>query len=698
MRTVIPHAIGLALTLFCGNAIAASLNWPSAACSGTLQACINAAAAGDEIQIVTQATIIEDLIINKSVRLFARGTAARFGVGNNITVNAFNNSDAITLENLWLTGTIRGSFGSGNTAHTQSITLNALRIETPAANGQSVLITRLLGATSSGTVTISRSTISSQAAALAAIEVGSSTSAGNVLVNVFNNQVTSVFDGIYISLGAGRTNILSNRIGRALQPSVTATPMFGILVEGRGDTSATPIVQIARNVSFNYAIGAKSIAITAPLDTRILNNTFARNTTRGIELQRATATPPTHIGRVANNLVTSASCGLSFGGSTPAVTATADYNFYQAPTSTCLGASAGLNDRTGNPQFFGGFDFRTRATSPNVDVGNNADQPAFLGPTPDFDSRNGRVNGTVDMGAHEFSIDTSFEHVSTAANTLGNISEINLPPFLLFASDVLQLGQFGRDIDTTPVLPSNLSAHLGLWFNPTASVNVWNVFNQNSAEALAAQRRFFVLVNENSNSNLLHESSAANTLFNVTTLDHPALNGQSTAIPIVTQRWDPDGDGDGTYNNSAIGIWYDTSVSPARWKVFNQAPSAGVAPNLAIGTAFNVMIPNLFALGAHAFRTDPLAVPVTVLNLDNPLLNNTACAHAYVTASYNPNNIYVPANLILSYNRASNGRGNWAIERGDGLPIPAGAAFHVYVDPQRSRRCVEEFLFNDGFE
>ncbi len=687
MRTAIP----VALVIFCSNAVAASLNWPSVACSGTLQACINTAAAGDEIQILTQGTISEDLIINKSMRVFARGTAARFGNGNNIVVNALNDTDAITLENLWLTGTIRGTFGSGNTAHTQSIELNALRIDTPAASGQSVSITRLNGATSSGTVTISRSTISNQAAALPAVEIASNTSAGTVLINVFNNQVTSVFDGIYISLGAGRTNILSNRIGRATQAIATGVPMFGIFVEGRGDTSATSIVQIARNVSFNYAIGVKSIAISAPLDTRVLNNTFARNASRGIELQRGSTSPPTHIGRVANNLVTSLSCGLSFGGGA-SVTATADYNFYQAATPTCLGASSGANDRTGNPQFIGGSNFRTRPTSPNVDAGNNADQPVFLGPTPDFDSRNGRVNGTVDMGAHEFSIDASFEHVSTAANSSSNLSAINSSPFTLFASDVLQLGQFGRDIDSTPILPSNRSSHLGLWFN--VGSNAWNVFNQNNAESLALQRRYFVLVNESSNSNLVHTNSAANTSFNVTTLDHPALNGQSSAIPIVTQRWDPEGDGSGIYNNGAIGVWYDTTVSPARWKVFNQTPTQ----NLPLGAAFDVMIPSFFALGAHAFRTDPLSVPVTVLNLDNPLLNNIACAHPYVTASYNPNSIYVPANLVLSYNPTLDGRGNWAIERGDGLPIPSGATFHVYVDPQQSRRCMEEFFLNDGFE
>ena len=93
----------------------------------------------------------------------------------------------------------------------------------------------------------------------------------------------------------------------------------------------------------------------------------------------------------------------------------------------------------------------------------------------------------------------------------------------------------------------------------------------------------------------------------------------------------------------------------------------------------------------------PLAVPVFVLNISHPLLNNTRCAQPYVTSAYNPNNVYVPSNVVLSYNSNPDDRGNWAIERGDGLQIPAGAAFHVYIDPQQSRRCNTELL-SDGFE
>src|SRR5262245_34470270 len=50
-------------------AFAATLTYPSAPCSTTLQACIAAAAAGDVVQVATNVPIGEDLLIDKSLTL-----------------------------------------------------------------------------------------------------------------------------------------------------------------------------------------------------------------------------------------------------------------------------------------------------------------------------------------------------------------------------------------------------------------------------------------------------------------------------------------------------------------------------------------------------------------------------------------------------------------------------------------------------
>jgi hypothetical protein len=79
----------------------------------------------------------------------------------------------------------------------------------------------------------------------------------------------------------------------------------------------------------------------------------------------------------------------------------------------------------------------------------------------------------------------------------------------------------------------------------------------------------------------IHRATAANTLGNVTTIDHPHSNGQPNAILIVTPNYNPGGVG-GTYNNSPIGVYY----SAGKWTIFNQTTTTSIS----IGAAFNVMV------------------------------------------------------------------------------------------------------------
>ncbi len=672
-------------------------DWPSTSCAGTLQACINAAASGDEIGIRTEATINEDLSINRSLKLSATGSAALFGAGRTISLEATTDGVEITLENLIVNGPISGTVGSNIAGQTQRINFNSVQVR--ALTAGAINIASAGTAASSYTINIRQSTLESQAPSRPAVQVLASF--GVPLINITQSEISSQYDGISLDIGTGRANVIGNRIGR-IQSANSLNTSIGISVTGfSSSTAVAPVLQANRNVIFNYGTGILPQTITAGLDVRILNNTIVNSALYAIELSRRSGGGPLLplTGRIANNLISRTVCGLSY--RDEGATATADYNFYHAlGSNTCAGAPTGANDRTGTPRFVGGFDFRTLPGSPNHNVGNNADQPVVpiifvTVPATDFDNRNGRVNGTVDIGAFEFSGERSQAHTSAPGNITLNQTALLNPIEPLFESDLLQLGQFGRDIDRTPSLPSNLAGHLGMWYRPD---NVWSIFEQDNVQSFASGRKFFVLLNLTSNENLLHTASSTNSAFNTTTLDHPQLNDQPGAIPIVTQHYQPPSVGP-AYNNTSVGVWYDDSTSPGRWKVFNQRPVIGGAPGMPSNASFNVLIPNaLFANGAHAFRVSPLAVPVSVRFLDNPYLNNNACAHPYVTATYNPNSVYVPANLVLSYNPASSGRGAWAIERGDGQQIPAGASFHVYVDPQQSRRCQEPWMQRDGFE
>ena len=101
----------------------------------------------------------------------------------------------------------------------------------------------------------------------------------------------------------------------------------------------------------------------------------------------------------------------------------------------------------------------------------------------------------------------------------------------------------------------------------------------------------------------------------------------------------------------------------------------------------------------YAFRA---TATITYRNipLDHPWLNETPCALPQATASYNPNSVYVASSVLLSLGSGGvNGdQSAWALVRGDGFDIPAGASYHVLVDPQQSRRCTEDLLFVSDIE
>ena len=650
-----------------------AVDWPSAACASTLQACIDGTSAG-QVQIVTDAAIAENIEIRRGIMLYKFGTPARFAPGRSISIFAQGGgSQEFTLSNLWVFGRIYVLLG-GPTG-TMDVVLDGLRVENDLDGA--VSIQRNINPTSSAdSVRLNASTFITGASS-PAISVSGASSTTSFKVNVTSNNIVARNSGIQITMGAGVATLAGNQISQ-IPPSDAGGSGISIDIANSGGTSA-----IARNVIVDFPLGV----VNHSADAQIVNNTMVRAREAAIFLQSASR------GRVANNLISNGRCGISKFSSGAVSLATTDYNFFHALTNNhCDGSAAGINDRVGTPLFTSANDFRVlNAGSPNVNAGNDADQPGapFL-VLPDFDQRNGRVGGRVDIGAFEYSTDRSFEHFSAATNVFFNETSIT-PPVPLLGTDVLQLSQFGRDIESGNLLFPNASAHLALRWNLTN----WRIANESTAGTISPQRRFFVLSNANSSDiKLVHIASMANVVQNYTILSDPNLNGRLGALPIVTQRLSPFG-GNGIYNNSAIGIFYDESIS--RWVIFNQKPTGSAAPAMPIGAAFNVTIPVGNFGNVFAFRTRGSAAAAAAATISHPFLNSISCAHPYVTLFNAPTLVNVPANIVVSYRSAGDGRGNWIAERGDGLPIPAGAGFHVYIDVQQSRRCNSELLV-DGFE
>lgn len=682
------------LGLFPSTADAAVRLWPSPTCSTTLQACIDGSVSGDELIIETSLPINENLSISRTIDLHSVGYSATLGSGRNLSVNAATDGVAIKVRNLRLSGAVVVNIGSNNAAHTQSVELRSLLVQPLAGTANPVRFIVNAGTQSTYTATLAQSRVFEMA------DPGSPTSvavrfehiitSGHPALNLLDNQIMSWHDGVHFSVYAPDGSALArgNRIGRYRRPHTATPDTIGLQMLSGVAVAPAARMRAQRNQIFHFGTGLRLWA-QGELDAGVVNNTIAWIRNDGIRVERSGAA--TLSGRVANNILTGIeSCALFYSG---APTATADYNLYNANAlNQCGSAVAGANDRSGPPRFVGAYDFRLQDGSAARDVGSNADQPQVpivlvLVPIPDYDQRAGRVGATVDIGAHEFSYDASFVHHTTASNVSGQLTLISPPPIPLLASDLLQVSAFNNG--NLKGMPPAAQAHLGTWWNGLA----WTIFHEaGAAIPMPTERRFQVLLNLDANPSLLHTAQVTNTSGHLTTLDHVALNNAPNALPIVTQRFNPNS----VYNDSSLGVWYDGS----RWRVFNQFGS-GSAPPIPLGAAFSVLIPNpLFAPGNYAFRASAPNVSSRNIMLDNPLLNEVPCAHPQATAVFNPNSVYVPSSVLISLGSSgiNNDQYAWWLARGDGEFFPADASYHVLVDPQQSRRCMEDLLFVSDLE
>jgi len=78
-------------------------------------------------------------------------------------------------------------------------------------------------------------------------------------------------------------------------------------------------------------------------------------------------------------------------------------------------------------------------------------------------------------------------------------------------------------------------------------------------------------------------AAATNCVGNCTLISNPLIDGDSTAILIITQRWTILDTDTGVYNNKSVGVWYDPDLG--KWTIFNE-DAAAMPPN----ARFNVLV------------------------------------------------------------------------------------------------------------
>jgi hypothetical protein len=125
----------------------------------------------------------------------------------------------------------------------------------------------------------------------------------------------------------------------------------------------------------------------------------------------------------------------------------------------------------------------------------------------------------------------------------------------------------------------------------------------------------------------LHVADGSNIISNLTLLDHPLLNGNPAAIALVTQVWNPRGEGE-TFNDHAVGVFY--AIFPPRWAIYNEDQSA-----MPSGAGFNVLIhPAGSTATVHTSAEGNVFDNYT--DLDPGFSQDDATAQVFVTHNYNP--------------------------------------------------------------
>ncbi len=671
-----------------------AVTWPNLSgigpCQGTLQACIDAATAGDTVQIGyddlllpdSYTAIDEDISISKSLTLqAASGIDAVFASGRSITVNSpGSGATSVTLRNLVL-----------RHAH---VTIDHF---SDSASSYVVDRVRVIETDTPGNCAIRYYDFGSGAAQFTAgnstIELNHSGAGACALFAQGNGGAWGgAFSGnrIHAANGSGAATSLIQVLGS----SIGTFRMSANQITGAGFAGGISVSQAAGSAANAWYIDDNLISgeRAGPLDgfaailvtpqnseLHIVNNTVTGNS-NGLRVYSPLSMPDASSGQVANNLVAfNTNDGL--GVSTTLVAVGNRNNLVWANGSN--GFTPGPGTVTADPLFVAVRNPRLRGISPARNAGSSVDVPAF---TLDADGeRRIASDGPVDIGAFEFSLDRALVHVSTAGCC--NDSPIE-EPFAEGSSitDTLLVTPHAGNADS-----AQLAQNLGVYLFSAIPLT-WAVFHENTSVSMQADRPFSIFAPTYSYSGFVHTTTAANVIGRYTRL--PTLAGGASAIAFVTHNWNPGGVG-GTYHDHRIGL----ERFGSDWYIRNEDATV----DMPIGISFNVVVAPFFA-SANAWQVFAPSAATRIV-LSHPLLDDNPCAAPQATRVDDPLTAAIVDDDIpfaLSYAPGYGGApGHWSIvASGSASPtFPAGAGFNVMVPGAHAGACREDDrIFADGLD
>jgi len=671
-----------------GVAHASTRTWPGAApCTGTLQACLDASANGDRIEIASD-TIAEDISLYDMDRTLAPAPGFRpaFGPGHwlSITSSTLSGDRSVSVSGLsFVDGYVFASYQGIGTANydlsklilnrasldtanyirvrAESGTLNASVRENrivgvPAATLQGMITLQAQGGTLEADAYYNRvecpnAELTNGAGILATYE-GSGSSGG---VRLHGNEVRGSF--------AFGSILASEGLGSGTAASFDAR-VYNNVVVGTGAAGS---------------MGIRYLVNTGTIDAQTVANTVTR-VDWGISAgPYSGAAPAARIdGLVSSNLVR-AGLGL-FIDAAHAPALTNDYNLVNASANL---ATLGAHTITADARVVSDAMPRLRGDSPAIDAADTATVGLgmlFAG-LPNLDADGMRRIKTwfspdrIDIGAYEYG-DAGFAHVTTAANTSAHVTHLHDPAIDGVATAHLQVTQHPFPHGASTDHP------FGTWLDGST----WTVFAEDIT-ALPVGMDYDIFSPAPGAGAFRHAADASNTAVWQTRIDDTSVNDLPDRMLFVTQDYGASA----VYNPHEVGVRYvPTSTSTGDWYIVNlDRTAAGPVP---VGAGFSVYAQ---AASPNAFRVTKVAGVdgSSTIPLDHPLLDGVACAQPIVTR-VDTGTAVAGGHFDVYYDDSVQ---RWKIKGYEAGGIAPGTQFNVLVNPAQVAACTDR-IFADDFD
>lgn len=676
----------LAALACCADALAVTRTWPGAApCNASLQACINASAASDRVEVASNAVIDETLIVGVPMTLTnAVGYRPRLAADRIISANInAPGSWSVTLEGFTLErGLVQGVLSGGNG------TIAIRRMHVLAANDSGsaqISLWRNTGATGTLSYDIAENRVdyawnTNDGGIHAAIQVldrETATSSGRIRHNHVVARGSWAAGILVATTDAGHTALVHNntvlggdaygsihlRQGHLVSPgggSLTAIVVGNLVMPGPADAGSPQ--------------GIDAEAYHGALALQAFNNTVV-GAWNGIDVYVAGGVAGT--GRIANNLLAGNGSQISVSHSGTGAIGN-DHNLLYGYVSPSVTPGAGTV--TGDPRLRGMWgNPRLRADSPAIDAADGTALRNLLTswnlPGVDADGlrrfKGGGASAPADIGAIEWG-DDGLTHVASTASISGWITTVDHP---------LTNGHSGARLLGTPNFAAaevNNDHPFGVYY----SASRWHLYHEDTSAAAVPGEAFNLFLPAPGAGSFAHVSTAGNVSGWATRIDDAALNNSPDRIVLATRNWSA---GSAIYNPHPLGVFYFAFGGPGAWYIANVDQETG--GEMPVGIGFNVYAqepsPNAFRVSAAPGNTSGSS-----LILDHPLLNGTPCARVHAARAHDG----TPAGNGFDVYYSG---GRWRIFGYGGMP--AGASFHVVVDPAQVFEC-GDVIFADGFE